>query len=251
MQTGYENFSLYYDSLTENVNYPQRAVYFDGLLKKHLQSDGRVLLDLACGTGTMSEEMARLGYDVLGVDYSYGMLNQAMQKKMEHGLPIQYICQDMRSLDLYGTVDAAICTLDSLNHLESYSDLQVVFGQVAAVLEPGGVFIFDMNTPYKHENVLGNQTYVYDMPEVFCVWENRFTAEEYRVDILLHFFEEQEDGSYLRFEEEITERTYSPEAIMEAIQQVGLELIGCYRADTEEPLQADSQRMVFVTRKPS
>ena len=99
METGYEAFSFYYDQLTENVEYPQRAAYFHKLIQKYRQSEGVVLLDLACGTGSLSEEFAKLGYDVLGVDYSYGMLNQAMQKKLEHNLPIQYICQDMRELD--------------------------------------------------------------------------------------------------------------------------------------------------------
>ena len=118
METGYEAFSFYYDQLTENVEYPQRAAYFHKMIQKYCQSEGVVLLDLACGTGSLSEEFAKLGYDVLGVDYSYGMLNQAMQKKLEHNLPIQYICQDMRELDLYGTVDITVCALDSLIHLD-------------------------------------------------------------------------------------------------------------------------------------
>ena len=150
METGYEAFSFYYDQLTENVEYPQRAAYFHKLIQKYCQSEGVVLLDLACGTGSLSEEFAKLGYDVLGVDYSYGMLNQAMQKKLEHNLPIQYICQDMRELDLYGTVDITVCALDSLNHLDSFSDVKTVFQQVFDVTESGGVFLFDMNTPYKH-----------------------------------------------------------------------------------------------------
>ena len=218
METGYEAFSFYYDQLTENVEYPQRAAYFHKLIQKYCQSEGVVLLDLACGTGSLSEEFAKLGYDVLGVDYSYGMLNQAMQKKLEHNLPIQYICQDMRELDLYGTVDVTVCALDSLNHLDSFSDVKTVFQQVFDVTEPGGVFLFDMNTPYKHREVLGNQIYLYDTDDVYCVWENQYEEPDNQVTIQLHFFARQEDDTYVRSEECMTERAYPPGQVTAALQ---------------------------------
>ena len=113
-ETGYETFSFYYDALTENVDYPARAAYLDGLVQKYLRSGGKVMLDLACGTGTLTEEMAKRGYDMIGVDYSEGMLGQAMEKKIEQQLPIQYVCQDMRELELYSTVDATICTVSRM-----------------------------------------------------------------------------------------------------------------------------------------
>jgi 2-polyprenyl-3-methyl-5-hydroxy-6-metoxy-1,4-benzoquinol methylase len=249
METGYETFSFYYDQLTENVHYPQRAAYFDKLIRKYQQADGNVLLDLACGTGNLSEEMAKLGYDVLGVDVSYGMLNQAFQKKIAHNLPIQYICQDMRQLDLYGTVDVTLCTLDSLNHLDSFADVETVLQQVFSVTEAGGLFLFDMNTPYKHRAVLGNQIYLYDTDDVYCVWENRYTEQENQVTIQLHFFARQEDDSYLRSDETIVERAYPPEQVAAALERVGFQVLACYHADTEQPLQADSQRMIFISRK--
>lgn len=245
----YDVFSLYYDKLTENVDYSKRAIYFDKLIKKYCKSEGNVLLDLACGTGSMSEEMAKLNYDVLGVDYSYGMLNQAMQKKIENNLSIQYICQDIRNLDLYGTVDVVICTLDSLNHLESLDEVQTVFSSVFENLEDGGVFVFDMNTPYKHKNVLGNQIYIYDTETVYCVWENQFESENNTVHIRLDFFEKQEDGSYLRSDEVITERAYSQNQVKDALGKAGFSVKGCYNADTENPLNPESERMVFVVIK--
>ena len=249
MDTGYEVFSQYYDDLTENVNYAERAVYFDKLIRRYKQSAGVVLLDLACGTGSMSEEMAKQGYDVIGVDFSYGMLSRAMEKKMESGLPIQYVCQDMRQLELYGTVDAVICTLDSLNHLDSFSDVETVFRNLAENREPGRLFIFDMNTPYKHREVLGSQIYIYDTEAVYCVWENSYEPEDHTVHIRLDFFEQAEDGSYFRSGEEITEHAYEPAQVEKALEQAGLTVIGCYHADSEEPLHEDSQRMIFVTRK--
>ena len=250
MDSGYETFSVYYDCLTKNVNYHQRALYFDGLIQSYLQSDGVVLLDLACGTGSMSEELARLGYDVLGIDYSYGMLSRAMEKKMEHGLPIQYVCQDMRELQLYGTVDVTICTLDSLNHLDCFSEVQLVFQEIYDATEPGGLFLFDMNTVYKHREVLGDRVFVYETEAVYCVWENQYTPEDHTVSMNLEFFTLQEDGSYLRNREEITEHAYEADQIQETLRQIGFEVLGCYHADTREPLRPDSERMVVVARVP-
>lgn len=249
MNTGYEIFSQYYDELTENVDYEKRSKYFHKLIQKYKKSSGNVLLDLACGTGSMAEEMCRLSYDVIGADYSYGMLTRAMDKKLESGLPIQYICQDMRKLELYGTADAVICTLDSLNHLDNFNDVETAFQRVYDNMEIGGVFIFDMNTPYKHREILGNQIYIYDIDNIYCVWENNFEPEDNTVNIRLDFFELGEDGKYSRSCEEITEHAYEPEKIQRSLETIGFEVIGCYNADTEEPIQKESQRMVFVARK--
>ncbi len=248
-ETGYETFSFYYDALTQNVNYSARADYFDGLIQKHLRSEGNVLLDLACGTGTMSEEMARRGYDVIGVDYSCGMLSQAMDKKFEHGLPIQYVQQDMRELELYGTVDVTLCLLDSLNHLDSFAEVETVFQRVADATEPGGMFLFDMNTLYKHRQLLNGQVYVYETDEVYCVWENTMREDMQTVDITLQLFQMEEDGRYSRMEEQITECAYPPEQIKTALKRCGFDVLGIYSADTEEELHEDSQRMVVVARK--
>lgn len=248
-QTGYEMFSFYYDALTGNVDYAARADYFDRLMQTHLRSPGRVLLDLACGTGTMAEEMAKRGYDVIGVDYSCGMLSRAMDKKMENGLPIQYVQQDMRELSLCGTVDLTLCTLDSLNHLPDFAAVQQVFARVAAATESGGLFLFDMNTLYKHRVLLGNQVYVYETDDVYCVWENALREDGCTVDLTLELFHRCEDGRYRRQEEFLTERAYAPEKVQAVLEAVGFCVLGIYHADTTEPLRTDSQRMVVVARK--
>ena len=249
MQKSYFEFAKFYDNLTENVDYKKRAEYFDTIIKKYKKTNKNLLLDLACGTGSLTEQMALLGYDCMGIDGSYEMLNEAFEKKMNSGLDIQYICQDMRELDLYGTVDITVCALDSLNHLDSFSDVKTVFQQVFDVTEPGGVFLFDMNTPYKHREVLGNQIYLYDTDDVYCVWENQYEEPDNQVTIQLHFFARQKDDTYVRSEECMTERAYPPEQVTAALQQIGWEVLGCYHADTEEPLREDSQRMVFAVRK--
>ena len=239
-ETGYETFSFYYDALTENVDYPARAAYLDGLVQKYLRSGGKVMLDLACGTGTLTEEMAKRGYDMIGVDYSEGMLGQAMEKKIEQQLPIQYVCQDMRELELYSTVDATICTLDSLNHLPGFEDVETVFRKVWEFTEPGGVFLFDMNTLYKHRELLGSQVYVYETDEVYCVWENALCEDDCTVEITLDLFQLCcEDGRYRRTQEQVTA----------SLEKIGFHVLGVYHADTEEPLRPDSERMIVIARK--
>ena len=139
----YSNFSYYYDDLTKNVNYHERASYFNKIIQKFDGNTSGTLLDLACGTGNISEEMAKLGYDVIGADISEGMLNMALDKKFESGLNIQYIKQDMRQLDLYGSIDNILCVLDSLNHLATLQDIEQTFNRVSLFTEPNGLFIFD------------------------------------------------------------------------------------------------------------
>ncbi len=252
------NFAAFYDSLTENVNYPLRAARLHYLIQKYSRTEtsGKLLLDLACGSGSMSEEMAKLGYDVIGVDNSPAMLSAAMDKKFESGLPIQYLCQDIREIDMFGTMDAVICTLDSLNHLPSLEDIRKVFERVSLFAQPGGVFLFDMNTIYKHETILCNETFVYDTDEVFCVWENHPGEAPYSVDMQLTFFER--DGEvYRRSEEVITERAYSPEEIEDMLVQSGLKVLAVYDADAElthpaslQFCDASTERMLFVAYKP-
>ena len=224
-ETGYETFSFYYDALTENVDYPARAAYLDGLVQKYLRSGGKVMLDLACGTGTLTEEMAKRGYDMIGVDYSEGMLGQAMEKKIEQ-------------------------QLDSLNHLPGFEDVETVFRKVWEFTEPGGVFLFDMNTLYKHRELLGSQVYVYETDEVYCVWENALCEDDCTVEITLDLFQLCcEDGRYRRTQEQITERAYVPEQVTASLEKIGFHVLGVYHADTEEPLRPDSERMIVIARK--
>ncbi|MBR6617841.1 MAG: class I SAM-dependent methyltransferase [Oscillospiraceae bacterium] len=252
----YEFFAAYYDSLTENVEYPLRAARIHHIVEKEIRTEGRILLDLACGSGSMSEEMAKLGYDVIGVDNSPAMLSAAMDKKYDSGLPIQYLCQDMREIDMFGTIDVTICTLDSLNHLPSLADVQQVFDRVSLFAQPGGLFIFDMNTIYKHRQVLHDKTFVFDTDSVFCVWENHLKEDSNAVEMQLTFFEKDGDA-YFRSDELITENAYMTDDITDAIRNAGLILVGIYDADAAldspevlcEP-SSETQRLLFVTRKP-
>lgn len=247
----YNNFAYYYDDLTKNVDYHNRALYFNEIIKKFNGNTSGTLLDLACGTGNISEEMSKLGYDVIGADISEGMLNIALNKKFDNGLNIQYVKQDMRNLDMFGTIDNILCVLDSLNHLPNLNDIKKTFSRVSLFTEPNGLFIFDMNTIYKHQEILANNSYIYETDNIFCAWENYYNlnSENSQVDITLNFFEYCENGSYQRYTEEFSEWAFKVQDILNILDEVGFKLLAMYDDDTFNPVHEKSERIIFVAKK--
>ena len=246
----YSVFAQYYDELTANVAYSRRAEYLLALMKR-LGHEPGLTLDLACGTGSLTLELYRRGLDIYGVDGSVEMLSEARTKCAEAGADILFLCQKMQSLDLYGTVRTAICSLDSLNHLKNKEELQKAFSRVSFFMDPGGYFIFDMNTLYKHAHILGNETYVYDMEHVYCVWQNRCHRDG-RVDIQLDFFEpagEGERGLYTRSTEQFSEMAYPLEEIVKMLGKAGFSQVQVFDDLTFDPPREDSQRLIFAAKK--
>ncbi len=245
----YGDFAYYYDSLTENVDYEKRCEYISSLLAENGVGKG-ILLDLACGTGTVSIIMSQLGYDVIGVDSSEDMLSVAQEKKMESEEDIIFLCQKMQELDLFGTINAAISTLDSINHVTQKETVKEIFRRVSLFMEDKGIFIFDVNTPYKHKEVLGDNTFVYDTDEVYCVWQNT-TDESLLTKVNLDIFEKDEDDeeTYYRYCEEFFERAYELQDIKKWLEECKFEVIGIYEEMTKNEVKADTQRAVFVAKK--
>ena len=247
---GYESFAALYDALTDNVDYNAMGEYLCNLLAAHGAGEG-ILLDLACGTGTLSAFFAAKGYDVIGVDASEEMLAEAQEKRIEEGFEALFLCQNMEELDLFGTIDAAVCTLDSLNHLTDPAAFCEALRRVALFMNDGGVFVFDVNTPYKHAEVLGNNTFVYDLEEVYCVWQNSFDEAEQTTHICLDLFtaDEEEPDVYVRETEEFSERAYDLEFIADALKKVRFEVLSVQDADTHGTLTETSERALFLCKK--
>ena len=243
----YDSFSRFYDLLTDNVEYEKRADYFCRLLSL-CGINGGILLDLACGTGSISVEMAKKGFDVIGVDSSIGKLNAARQKTYESGEQILLLNQSMDDIDLFGTVDCAVCVLDSINHLDGAQQVKRTFEKVSLFMNPGGAFAFDVNTLYKHKNVLADNTFVYDLDELYCVWQNSFNEADGSVDISLDFFEE-DDGAYYRSYESFTERAYDLADIAKWLEDAGFEVIGIFDDMTTEKAHPETERAVFLAKK--
>lgn len=243
----YGAFAEYYDSLTSNVSYDETAKYVADILDENGIKKG-ILLDLACGTGTMSVQMAKRGYEVIGIDNSPEMLSEAREKAYEAGEDILFLCQDMCDIDLYGTVECTICLLDSLNHLESEEELLAAFKGVSLFTVPGGLFIFDVNTQYKHKYVLGNNTFVYDNDDVYCVWQNEYDDESKTVEIFLDFFEE-ENGLYRRSSEYFTECAFSDETIRRLLKEARFSDVKAYGELSRNAPSETEERIFYVARK--
>lgn len=245
----YSEFAAFYDRLTVNVEYKKRADYFCSLLSDN-GINGGLLLDLACGTGSLTSEFAKRGYSVIGVDISEEMLAEAQNKKYENNLEnVMYLCQDMRSLDLYGTIDCCVCALDSLNHLTDEADLLRAFKSVSLFMNDGGIFVFDMNTPYKHRSVLSDSCFVYELDDIYCVWQNSTVSGNLTVDITLDFFTREPDGAYLRSTESFSERAYDSETVKKLLGQADFELINCYAEMSRLSPAADTQRIVYTAKR--
>ena len=245
----YGDFAYYYDMLTENVDYDERCEYICGLLAENGISEG-ILLDLACGTGTLSLLLSEKGYDVIGVDGSEEMLTQAQEKKMESGADIIFLCQKMQELDLFGTINAAVSTLDSINHVTDENTVKEIFRRVSLFMEDGGIFVFDVNTLYKHKEILGDNTFIYDLDEVYCVWQNS-TDENLLTTISLDLFEKdgEDEETYYRYSEEFSERAYELEDIKSWLEEYKFEVTAVYEEMTRNNVSDKTQRAVFVAKK--
>jgi SAM-dependent methyltransferase len=248
--SGYGDFAFYYDMLTDNVNYEKRCEYIFSLLAENGVDKG-ILLDLACGTGTLSVLFAQKGFEIVGVDASEEMLSLAQEKKLQSDIDAVFLCQKMQQLDLFGTIDAAVCTLDSINHVTDENDVKEIFRRVSLFMNDKGIFVFDANTPYKHKNVLANNTFVYDLDEVYCVWQNTYNEKNCITDISLDIFEKDEDDAetYYRYNEQFSERGYEIEKLKKWLSDVRFEVLGVYEEMTKSPITEQTQRAVFVCRK--
>ncbi len=244
----YSYFADYYDNLTNNVDYKQCAEYILKLAEKYNHPMG-ITLDLACGTGSLTVMLKKMGVDIYGIDASPEMLSVAQEKALDNEISgMLFLCQKMQSLDLYGTIDTCICTLDSINHITNIQDVQKAFSNVSFFMNPNGLFIFDVNTLYKHQQILADNTFVYDTNQVYCVWQNTLLKDNKTVDISLDFFENL-DGMYRRYSESFKERAYTYEEICAMLDAAGFKLLDVFGEMTFNAPKSDSQRNIYIAKK--
>ena len=243
----YSSFASVYDALTVNVDYKRRAEYIAGILKEQGIEDG-LLLDLACGTGSLSVEFSKMGYEVIATDASPDMLMEARDKAYDEELNIMFLCQRMEETDLYGTVRAIVCALDSINHLPDVETLNKTFSVLKNFIDDGGIMVFDVNTLYKHREVLGNNTFIYDEDSVFCAWQNRLLKDNKTVNINLDFFRKN-GNTYERYNENFNEIVFTDEEIVNAVEGGGFKVIARYDDLTGEEPTDKSERIYYVVRR--
>lgn len=244
----YSQFAEFYDSLMSDVDYKERSSYILKLFKS-FDKTPTLLLDLACGTGAFSNEMALRGLEVIGVDMSKEMLSVARENSAELNTDVLFLCQKAEQLDLYGTVDGAICCMDSLNHITDIKNLKKAIERVSLFLEKGRLFIFDVNTPYKHKNILGNNTFVIEQEDVYCVWQNEYNEKTLTTDISIDFFVNDADGIYHRRSEYFSERAYTEEELNKILISCGFEVMAVHEDMTTLPPNETTDRVVYIARK--
>ena len=261
----YTSFASVYDTFMDNVPYEEWGEYIYSLLCRYGVRDG-IVLDLGCGTGTMTEILAGYGYDMIGVDNSEDMLELAMEKRIASGHDILYLLQDMREFELYGTVRAVVSVCDSVNYITEPEELAGVFRLVNNYLDPGGIFLFDFNTEYKYREVMGDCTIAEDRGPCSFIWDNCYYEEERINEYDLTLFiregtapgqdegaeedDTEENGAlYRKYTETHFQRGYTLEEIRELLSSAGLIFQAAYDMDTREAAGEKSERVCVIARE--
>ncbi len=253
MADGYSALAPVYDRLNDTVDYAAWADFLEACIERFGSGDkksGASVLDLGCGTGTMTIELAKRGYDMTALDLSEDMLAEADTRARDEGLnDILFLCGDMCSFELYGTVDYIICCLDGINHLTDREDLLACFSLVANYLNPGGLFLFDLNTPYKFKTTYADRDYILEDDGVMCCWRNRLNKKGDIVTFYLTVYEENADGTWERTDGEERERAYGLRSIKNALDACGLELANISAGYHFEVPEDTCERWYITARK--
>ena len=266
----YGDFAKVYDEFMDNTPYEEWAERLDSLISQYgisgkrddviqqsgeskqdllLESERNLVLDLGCGTGTLTELMYDRGYDMIGVDLSESMLNIAMEKREESGAEILYLLQDMRELELYSTVGCVFSVCDSLNYILEEDELLDVFSLVNNYLFPGGIFIFDFNTDYKYREVIGDTTIAENREDCSFIWDNYYDPEDGINEYDLTIFVREEGEYFRRFSETHYQRGYTVEQMTSLVEQAGMKLLKIVDAETGEDVTPISERVLVVAQE--
>ncbi|MFT4143057.1 MAG: class I SAM-dependent methyltransferase [Mobilitalea sp.] len=251
----YTSFASVYDMFMDNVPYDEWADYVQKLLKNYKIENG-LILELGCGTGSMTRQLAERGYDMIGIDNSEEMLQIARDKGVGTK-DILYLCQDMREFELYGTVSAVISVCDSMNYILSEEDLLKVFKLVNNYLDPQGLFIFDLDTEYAYEEIIGDQVIAENRDEGSFIWENTYYEDEKINEINLTLFipEKVKDKAsdekvlYHKYEETHQRKAYSIDTVKQLIEAAGMEWVAVYDTLTEKKPKKTSERVYIIARE--
>ena len=224
----YEGFAEIYDKLMADVKYDAWARYYAQLMTAFGIPVGSKVCECACGTGSLTIPLSRMGYHMTGVDLSQDMLWIASQKSRQAGTMIPFVRQDMRQLHLHRPMDAVLATCDGVNYLLEDGDALAFFTAAFQTIRPGGGLFFDVSTPYKLENALGNQLLCDDTEDITYFWQNRWSPKSQTVDMHLCFFVKDKDGRYRRIDEDQKQRAHSAESLNALLLQAGFSRVIIY-----------------------
>ena len=221
------------------------AAYMDELFNRYAEKKPKTVIDLACGTGTVTAAMSRLGYDMIGIDKSEEMLALA-QKKTPGALLLH---QDMRCIDLYGTADGAICCLDSVNYLPSGDDVCRMMSSLHKFLLPGSLFIFDVNTEKRFTEKYGKNDFILEDKNGLIAWSCDYKPRLKRCDFYLSCFVPESDGRYVRRDEEQSEYCYSDKQIREFAEESGYEVLAALDRMALHEADKNSEKVHYILKR--
>ncbi|MBU3804492.1 MAG: class I SAM-dependent methyltransferase [Candidatus Cellulosilyticum pullistercoris] len=244
----YSEFANVYDIFMEDTPYEEWYKFIKTCIKEQ-EVTVQSVCELGCGTGKMTMLFAKSGCDVIGIDYSPEMLMVAQDRAFEEEVSILYLMQDMSEFEINRRVDLICSCCDSINYLLEEDEVKSTFERVETYLTPNGLFIFDMNTPYKYKEVLGNQIFADQTDEAAYIWENFYDEEEEINEYEVSFFIKDEEGKYERTIENHYQRAYSKEYICSLLEEVGLEVIQMYDNYSKQSVSHKTQRITYVARK--
>jgi ubiquinone/menaquinone biosynthesis C-methylase UbiE len=247
-QLVYRDFAEYYDLLMQDAPYDEWIQWVRQVLDRY-RIHPQVVADLGCGTGTLSLRLAEQGFRVYAIDASEDMLAVAEGKRTGHSRSLMFLQQDIRQLRLPTAVDLALSFCDTLNYLLEDEHVRQTFHAVFCQLNDGGIFVFDMHTPYKLKHRLGNQVFYEIRPEIAYIWESSFDENRCLVEYDLTFFAEVEDGLYRRFHERHLQRAYADEEIRQWLFDAGFQTVDLFADFRWEQPTETSERWFFVARK--
>ncbi len=245
--SGYAALARVYDKLNAELDYVSWADGIEAVFDRYLEKRPEIVLDLACGTGRMTFELSHRGYDMIGVDLSAEMLMRARANQTDEN--ILWLMQDMRSFELYGSVGAVVCCLDGVNHLTGSGDLERCFATVNNYLDWGGLFLFDVNSPYKFEHEFGDNAYILEDEGIYCGWQNEYNKKNGICKFYLSVFEEDENGSYRRYDEIQKEKCYSENTLRRTLEKTGFEVIGVFGGHNMSEKTPETKRFYVVAKK--
>lgn len=245
----YTSFAEVYDQLMDNVDYEGWADFYRELLRASGMTGGKIC-ECACGTGSLTLPLHRRGFQMTGVDLSQEMLWIAAQKARKMGIGIPFVQQDMRTLRLHRQMDAVIATCDGVNYLLTDEDVCAFLRSAWAALKPGGVIAFDVSTPWKLQNVLGNELIVEDRDDVTYMWQNSYSKKTGIVEMALCFFLREKDGRYRRIDETQKQKAHSAERLTALLESCGFTDVRLYGNSRLEAPRDKEQRWHFAARKP-
>jgi ubiquinone/menaquinone biosynthesis C-methylase UbiE len=237
----------WYDALMAGVPYEQWVRYLEEILKHYGRAPESVL-DLACGTGRVSRLLTKKGYDVVGVDGSPGMIEEA--RKRTPGGEVEYVCQRMERLDLDRRFDLVVSLFDSLNYLTDPDDLRECCRRVFRHLHPKGLFVFDMNGVYAFEANLFNQESYGPRRKIEYTWRSDYNRKTRLCSVYMDF-RVNEGGRRREFHEVHVQRAYTVEEVNGMLEEAGFDLLAVYDAYTLEPVRPKSDRIFWVAQRPS